>query len=1646
MDIIRKKLAATLLSCALLLGALFPGGASAADGVLGQWIWWTDEGDPFTTFGGNASITINTGKMQIIPHCPEGSPDGLTSWTDLYIVESGSLSILNDGDELEDAGGGSPNTVMSLSSGIFISETIGYTGPDGKIGPGEYAVVFDECQDGKYNALIDGVVDPAFKVEYTTGVVPPLDLTQLKEDAGELAERWEKYREYADKLFKLQKAADAGRNPNEKFVDFLMRSGLQDPREAALLQLANQSKHYQGIKDDPPDPDYMHLTPLGERPLIDFQNPAPLQIAMQTLTNEVAKEQAITRQMWTLLERYQGAGAVGDVNWALTHGKTLSDNIGLLLDQIHHTNTRIVQFNQAFAQDTEALNEKAAALFQLQQRVAASGFTNEELQYFASLGYTDSEIAQFKAEFLAMDFEFVKADMLAEGSGLIDAYNDFGPNLVTFSNHVVHLINQMLQDPTVPNDDPFANAGGPYSGREGDPITFSGAGSSGTGGITSYEWDLNNDGVFEDATGVTATYTYSKPFIGLVGLKVTAGNGKQAIHYAQIGVSDLNVVPAIVELSPPARQVEQHVGEAQVYGVTAVDLDNDPITIEWFVDGAETGQRGTTFTYTPTSVGIHAVDALITDSHPLGGTVLASWTVKVVQQQPAASISLTPESAILSLGAVHTVKATVLDQQGQPVKGTPVTLTVTGANPNTLSAQTDDAGVATFQYTGTNEGEDQLIAQTAGLSSNTATASWSTEDVTAPVTTAALSPSAPDGTGGYYRSPVTVALAAQDEGSGVAKSEYRVNNGAWQIYTVPFTYSEDGSYTVSYRSTDNAGNVEAEKQISFMIGASEMPQAFFNPVTAGKNVALLEERASVVAVSSNYDSGHSAENMLKLNHSNPWATRSKDNQWVQISLADGQSYLIDRIQIRPRTSYADQRVKDFEIAVSNTTVDEFTTIITGTLEDSGELQEFILPKPMFVKYIQYKPLNSRGGGQIISTQQLKAKTGQIGGETVTFKDLSTDKNNDIVSWEWDFGDNSPVSTEREPTHTFPGPGTYPVTLTVTDSDGQSSSFTLNQTVEPVDFEFMPKNPKEGELVTLINTTAGIDTGVVSSSTWDFGDRSYTDYGTSVSHYYTDSNTYMAKLTIVTKDGKTYQVSKPLTPANVAPIVNAGLDSTVLSGNRYQGTVYIQDAGRDDRHSCTWNYGDGTSSTSTTSCHFDHIYPVLEKDAPDVVYTATLTVTDDDGGVGSDTVLITSRAKQTPRQIAFYTFDGNFQDSSGNGNHGTETIGTPTFVEGIIGQAAKFDGRSGVLVPDSDSLDLADSFSFSMWIYKIDGGGSYAPILTKGHTAEYGPYSFLHDAWGDSPGMRLVSGDTHGTFSHLFPNTPMPDNEWYMATVSWDGTMARYYINGEFKAQIPWKGVFANTDYKLTIGFDPPGATEYYKGLMDDFRMFNYPLTEEEIEQLYELKDPPEPVDTIAPVTTASAASATGPDPVANWHRSDITLTLTATDGASSAAAESEQYVSGVKQIEYRVNGGEWNVYTSPILIQQNGIYTYEYRSTDNAGNVETVKSIELKLDKTAPVTLYHFDPIFAVNSAGQPYIKGFTVSLRAADSDPGSSVGTTLYRINGGAWTAYTGPFQVFAGFTMTVEYYSTDQAGNTEGPMNKMDFVRGVFTGAGSF
>jgi len=82
-------------------------------------------------------------------------------------------------------------------------------------------------------------------------------------------------------------------------------------------------------------------------------------------------------------------------------------------------------------------------------------------------------------------------------------------------------------------------------------------------------------------------------------------------------------------------------------------------------------------------------------------------------------------------------------------------------------------------------------------------------ETVAPVTTASLTPSAPNGSNDWYTTDVTFSLAATDNCSGVERTEFSTDGGAsWQPYAGSISVNQEGTTTILYRSIDRAGNVE----------------------------------------------------------------------------------------------------------------------------------------------------------------------------------------------------------------------------------------------------------------------------------------------------------------------------------------------------------------------------------------------------------------------------------------------------------------------------------------------------------------------------------------------------------------------------------------------------------------------------------------------------------------------------------------------------------------------------------------------------------------------------------------------------------------------------------------------------------------------
>jgi PKD repeat protein len=141
------------------------------------------------------------------------------------------------------------------------------------------------------------------------------------------------------------------------------------------------------------------------------------------------------------------------------------------------------------------------------------------------------------------------------------------------------------------------------------------------------------------------------------------------------------------------------------------------------------------------------------------------------------------------------------------------------------------------------------------------------------------------------------------------------------------------------------------------------------------------------------------------------------------------------------------------------------------------------------------------------------------GSNVAFTDSSTGS---PTTWQWDFGDTTPLVNSQNPTHAYTAAGTYSVTLTVTNASGSNAFTRTNYIVvsapPPVaDFTASTTTPTTGATVTFTGTS----TGTPTNWAWTFGDGGSLPNGTSIaSHAYNTAGTYTVTLVVTTASGST----------------------------------------------------------------------------------------------------------------------------------------------------------------------------------------------------------------------------------------------------------------------------------------------------------------------------------------------------------------------------------------------------------------------------------------------------------------------------------------------------------------------------------------------
>jgi|GEM_PF-1693738 len=296
---------------------------------------------------------------------------------------------------------------------------------------------------------------------------------------------------------------------------------------------------------------------------------------------------------------------------------------------------------------------------------------------------------------------------------------------------------------------------------------------------------------------------------------------------------------------------------------------------------------------------------------------------------------------------------------------------------------------------------------------------------------------------------------------------------------------------------------------------------------------------------------------------------------------------------------------------------------------------------------------------------------------VTFSDQSIGSN---ISWLWDFGDGN-TSTNQSPVHTYSNPGTYTVSLTITDPYSSQTEVktdyitALTPAITP-EFEGTPTSGNIPFDVAFTDLSIGSNI----SWLWDFGDGT-TSIDQNPTHTYSDTNSYTVSLTISDAYSSETETKTDYIIAN-PPILYSDFVGNPVSGD-YPLEVTFTDISVGNADTWLWDFGDGDTSTDQNPVH-----TYMDEG----VYTVSLTITDQ---YGSDTEIKTD-------YITVAAIVANFEANPTTGNLPLDV----TFTDLSTGEI------------DSWEWDFGDgnTSSFQLPVHTYMESGNYNVSLTVTGTA------------------------------------------------------------------------------------------------------------------------------------------------------------------------------------------------------------------------------------------------------------------------------------------------------------------------------------------
>jgi len=202
----------------------------------------------------------------------------------------------------------------------------------------------------------------------------------------------------------------------------------------------------------------------------------------------------------------------------------------------------------------------------------------------------------------------------------------------------------------------------------------------------------------------------------------------------------------------------------------------------------------------------------------------------------------------------------------------------------------------------------------------------------------------------------------------------------------------------------------------------------------------------------------------------------------------------------------------------------------------------------------------------------------------------------------------------------------------------------------------------------------------------------------------------------------------------------------------------------------------------------------------------------------------------PTMVLYLPFDEGSgktaEDLSNFGNHATMKGGDKTkWADGKFKGGIELTSGGYLVVADADSLDLTNAMTIHMWAkLMVKTGECCQGGVEKEPAWQAGEYNFLAEYNG---GILLQMMELPDPCNDDLVGPGIIDKTWHHVGGTWDGKTIRIYLDGKEVGEMPCKGKLSKGSGDLFIGCRG-GSGRWTEGFLDEIKIYNRPLLEEEI--------------------------------------------------------------------------------------------------------------------------------------------------------------------------------------------------------------------------